>query len=185
MAILLNDQEKQNIKRGIVLYQKIRDYLKTDGKEIILSDSFQKSYDCLYKVRRGKQWRNSYFKLMFEKYGKPTSFESILNALNVETKRVEASFASKMLHTLDNDSPIWDKKVINFLVKKGVITRPRFYDKNRLEKRKNTFQALQQWFSKPDNIKEYVDCFNREFKDEYIEGITDIKKADFIIWGKL
>ena len=182
MSIQLDDQEKTIID-GVEKYKWIKNELETGGREIILSKHFQTKYDDFYKVRRGEQWRSTYFKLMYEWYCKETSFANIITTLKIETGRVEASFASKLLHTLDNGSPIWDKKVVDFLVKKGVIERPKPYGDKRLKERIKTFHEIKKWYKNKSNIQPLVDYFNQNYKTGRSDEISDVKKADFIIWG--
>lgn len=187
-------EKKDKIKEGIEKYLKIKDlYPKTNFN---VNSDFAKAFGAFYLVRRNEAWRKMFFDLFKEMREEPdkADFETILKELNSRLTKlkgsvrstVEASFASKMLHTIDNDSPIWDRKVIDFLVKKGDIERPKPYGvnptdlmKDRIEK----FQKLKEWYKNKSNIQPLVDFFNQNYKTDRSDEISDVKKADFIIWG--
>ena len=65
-------------------------------------------YDGFYRVRRNEEWRKYYFKLMQEMRSKDVSFGDILTSINKETGRIEASFSSKLLATINPNYLIWD-----------------------------------------------------------------------------
>ena len=165
-------------------------YQETD---LTVKSEFAKKFGAFFRVRRNKKWREVFFNLFKEMKKEPdkADFETILRELNLRLTKlgnavhstIEASFASKMLHTLDNDSPIWDKKVVDFLVKKGVIERPKPYGDKRLKERIKTFQDIKEWYKNKSNIQPLVDYFNQNYKTGRSDEISDEKKADFIIWG--
>ena len=176
---------KDKIKDGIEKYLKIQKLYLNPKTDFDKNSDFAKAFDAFYRVRRNEKWREIFFNLFAEvKCGSVSAdFRTILEKLKECTHRTEASFASKMLHTWDNNSPIWDKKVIDFLVKERVIKRPKPYDKERLNNRIETFQEIKEWFGNKSNIQPLVDFFNQNYGTEKTDKISDVKKADFIIWG--
>lgn len=176
-------EKKDKIQEGVEKYLIIKDLYSTTYFDV--NNDFAKKFATFYRVRRNKKWRETFFKLFAEiKSGSVSAdFKTILEKLKENTHRIEASFASKMLHTLDNDSPIWDKKVIDFLVEKGIIERPKPYGDKRLKERIKTFQDIKEWYKNRSNIQPLVDYFNQNYKTGRSDEISDVKKADFIIWG--
>ena len=179
MSIELSAQEKAKLCNGIKQYLSLKKMLARCGKNAILCECFQKKYDGFYRVRRDQDWREHYFKWMYEYFDTNPSFEEVLTALNSFEKtggKIEASFASKLLHTLNNDLPIWDSKVMAKMKQFGVVKKTTFHS---IKECVDAYESICEWY-RSSNAKNYVDCFNSEFKNE---DISDTKKADFILWG--
>ena len=102
------------------LYQKTLEINATDEK-------YQKNFNYYYRVRRDAAWLEQFYAYMNKnKNNKDITFAEILRYLsNIEhtarktaknptgkIKSVEASFASKMLATINQDHPIWDSQVL-------------------------------------------------------------------------
>lgn len=142
---------------------------------------FQKKYDAFYRVRRNDAWRKEYFRLMgmYKKRGN-ASFGEILLRLYQATDQIEASFASKMLATLDADMPIWDSKVLAVLKLKvsGTKAEVRFSNTVLLYDR---ICAWYQDYLKTDNAKAMIRRFDAEFPE--FQSISPTKKIDFILWA--
>ena len=185
MAIVLSAEGIIKVCEGLALYKSLKSMLEKDGREVILTEPFQKTYDRFYQIRRNAEWRRQYFKWMYEHY-KPQpcpSFEETLKVLKRFDKnksRVEASFASKLLHTLDDNQPIWDRIVTTRLMQMKEIDKlpPRSSSDYQYCCVKR-YETMKQWFAS-EKAKEYVDCFNSVFPNE---PISDIKKVDFVLWG--
>ena len=102
-------------------------YLKTQelhNTDVSTDMEYQKNYNSYYRVRRDRNWLKAYYDFMeSHKNDQDISFEKILreissvphNAKNGTIKSIEASFASKMLATINPNYPIWDSQVIRAL----------------------------------------------------------------------
>ena len=100
-------------------------YEKTLDLSNIKSKIYQKNYISFYRLRRDEDWIKQYFNFLEIYYKKHQSgdnycFKDILQDLyNVPSKsrdgqyqfKIEISFASKLLHTVNPDYPIWDSQV--------------------------------------------------------------------------
>jgi len=76
---------------------------------------FQRRFNAFYRVRRRPTWQAPFYDLLERgKVGAP-SFADVLNALWASSGRVEASFASKLLASLDPSQPIIDSIVLKNL----------------------------------------------------------------------
>lgn len=142
---------------------------------------FQKKYDAFYRVRRDEAWRKEYFRLMatFGKRGN-ASFGEILHRLHQATGQIEASFASKMLATLDPDKPIWDSKVLEALQLRLAGSNPNVRFSNAVV----LYEHICKWyqdFMKTDAAIEMLQRFDKEFPEFQIMSQT--KKIDFILWA--
>ncbi|MHA3795442.1 hypothetical protein ACX0MU_27540 [Rhizorhabdus wittichii] len=70
---------------------------------------FQRTFNGLYMVRRGAPWRKAFYDLFeTQKTAGEQSFQHVLTVLHDLTGRVEASFASKLLATIDPAMPVYD-----------------------------------------------------------------------------
>ena len=142
---------------------------------------FQKKYDAFYRVRRDEAWRKEYFCLMAA-YGKRgnASFGEILLRLHQATGQIEASFASKMLATLDPDMPIWDSKVLAALQLRLVGSNPNIRFSNAVV----LYERICKWYQ--DYLKtDEAAVMSQKFDDAFPEfrTMSPTKKIDFILWA--
>ena len=105
----------------------------------------------------------------------------------------EFSFATKLLHTVNNQSPIYDSKIFKYLKKEErvdfwdiqVVKKDRYGNEiTKIEKIKNNCNRLNDWyrsFLPSSRGRSWIDWFNSNFPS-YVH-ISDIKKIDFIIFS--
>ena len=74
--------------------------------------SFQRRFNGFYVVRRNREWRQMFFRLLEQHKAGSVSFGSTLRTLHEKTGRVEASFASKLVATIDPLQPVIDSVVL-------------------------------------------------------------------------
>lgn len=151
------------------------------GIDAIDNPVYQKKYSGYYRVRRNADWKREYFRLMADfREHENITFGEILLRLYQATGQIEASFASKMLATLDANMPIWDSNVLKALQLrlKGRNTEIRFSNAVVL------YDRICSWykaFLHTDQAKGMVEKFNQEFPD--YETMSATKKIDFILWA--
>lgn len=164
-------------------------WLKNDFKKKGCNNSlFQFVFRSFYKIDNAGlslEQKKLYFKLLEnrEENLKKILIElSEIETLN-ERKTVQFSFATKLLHTLNNDRPIFDSQV-GLAVNKHV-------NGNNLEKRINSclelYDFLQEFYQKMlanKKIATSIKTFKKKFS---AEEISDAKALDFLLWslGKL
>lgn len=73
---------------------------------------FQRRFDAFYRVRRNSEWRREFFALMEKSKSGGTNFSETLQGVYRSTGRIEASFASKLVATLDPSKPVIDTFVL-------------------------------------------------------------------------
>lgn len=174
----LDNLEKR--ARDIQHYVNIMD--KVWNVNVAYDYEFQREYNSFYKVRRNAEWREKYFNL-FEKCKKREnlSFGFVLEELYFETGRVEASFASKMLASLNDKMPIWDSQVLNRM---GIVPSKKG-GQQKIDETKALYDSVVDWYENlradKDKYEEYVSSFDNRFPD-YI-FISPTKKIDFILWA--
>ena len=114
MPIQLTEEEVARsllgVGPGLGKYWKVqRAFASTD---VAHDRAFQKSFNGFYRVRRGASWQAAFFGLLQRSRQERPSFAATLRTLHRDTGRVEASFASKLVATIDPNQPVIDRFVL-------------------------------------------------------------------------
>ncbi|MDD3608083.1 MAG: hypothetical protein PHQ20_04850 [Candidatus Moranbacteria bacterium] len=146
-----------------------------------------RSYYRLDSAGLSEGIKNEYFDLMAQQV---TNLKKILLELyKIKTLRnkntVQFSFATKLLHTIDENNPIWDTEVVR--VMKIKISGLGY--KEKIESCYESYEKLKQRFEDllvDKRSKKVIFQFRNKFKVNKNQ-ISDVKVLDFIIWtlGKL
>jgi len=140
--------------------------------------AFQTCFNGFYRVRRGNDWRVAYYALMESSKLSGIDFSRALNEIKHRTGRVEASFASKLVATLDPRKPVIDK----FVLRQLVLRLPYWSATDRIPQTVHLYQDLcdryRELIQSPAG-KMIQDSFDRRFPDS---GLTDLKKIDLVLW---
>jgi hypothetical protein len=138
----------------------------------------RRSYNGFYRVRRGQPWQSIYFNLMHQAQTQTYGFSQVLRALHQSTGRYEASFASKLVATLDTTQPVIDSVVLNNLgCKLPAVNTP-----NRMQEIESLHCKLQQ------NIQSFLALTEGRalvsaFKAAYPTfTISEEKMVDLVLW---
>lgn len=139
---------------------------------------FQRRFDAFYRVRRGAEWRAAFFNLMEDSKGNGIDFAQALRSLNGSTGRLEASFASKLVATLDPSTPVIDK----FVLDNFDLRLPYWGAADREER---TIEVYQQLCLKCCGLMTSpIGVMIRTMFDSKYPGtnVTDLKKIDLVLW---
>ena len=161
---------------------------KVNESNFKADDEFRKQYNSFFRVRqRSAEWYNCYFQLLEEQKRNKLDFQSILELLENKFNKVEVSFSSKLLATVDPNCPIWDQYVLKNL---------NLYDEWNQSKKKNNEHRIQdavriyeqikteyKIFLKSNEGKACIAEFDKILPD-YKEKISNIKKIDFMLYLK-
>ena len=145
-------------------------------------EDFQKKFNHFYRIRRDSNWREKYYEI-FEnnKTNKDdVTFENILCNIYVFTDKTEASFASKMLATINPEKPIWDSRVLSFLNLKPKGKNVGELQDSIIE----IYAQIEEWYRvylATDEARENISLFDK-LLPQY-SWISDVKKIDYLIWG--
>ncbi len=177
-AILIQNPK---LKRAVNLYTAVQKLFPT----VDVSDSrdFQRKFNDYYKViRRSQDWyRQFYTAFQTFRFQEDVSYPAIVGRLQVDTKKIESSFSSKILATLKTEMPVLDSVVL----KRLGLRLPYYYRKDRIGE---TCQLYEQLMVKMNNLTESREGqraaaeFDKAFPDA---KVTTIKKLDFILWNGL
>ena len=169
-------------------------------------DDFKEKYKNFYGMKRAirghyipdsEKFYDVYFQYLKENLGNTSlSFEKVLKDL-YEThisNRVEASFSSKLLATINPNMPVWDQNVFYQLKIPKPKTDPNHKD-HQIKETIQTYQTLMDKVLKylnSDLGQEYIHIFDEVFDEifqndndifSWKKNITDVKKIDFILWS--
>lgn len=151
---------------------------------------FRSKFNGFYRVRqRSKEWYDKYFKLMVEQKTANLSFETLLREMyNVDRKgKIEVSFVSKLVATIDPNKPIWDKFVLKNLEKEREWERAgRASAEIRILKAAEIYTAIEDWyftFISSENGKACIAKFD-DMLPNYRDKLSSVRKIDFLLWSK-
>ena len=162
---------------GLNKYCKIMQRLKT--VDVSRDVVFQSQFNGFYKVRRNLDWRRIFYDLLETIKAKPVNFETILNTMFEKTGSIEATFASKMLTTINPDKPILDSHVLQHLGMQLV-------GRSKYEQLKNAialYSEIEKWYAEFLSTKDAKECiavFDRTLPG--YKWLTNTKKVEFFLW---
>ena len=190
---LITNRQKLTIAKGLLDYQYIMNYWKTDcvNADTTIQEDFRSVYYGFYlKARWAKmsngEYQNEYFQLL---HSSPQhDLMTIIDIFKNKSGDYEFSICSKLLHTINPTFPIYDSKVRNFLKNKvgldfWYLTGRKAF-KTTEEKIKNDWTLLCTWyrdFIKTTEGKDWIAWFDVNFPS--FQSISDVKKIDFIIFA--
>jgi len=105
-------------------------------------------------------------------------FPQALREIARRTNRIEASFASKLVATIDPSKPVIDK----FVLENFGLRLPRWGLRDREARTIDAYQALCQAYG--DYLRGPTGMLIRELFDRSFPGLnlTDLKKIDLVLW---
>lgn len=170
------DKAIPKVKEGLEKYLWIQRQINKRNTQN--NREFQRKFNSFYRMRRNEEWQKKFYKLLEASKQKEIDFKNILVKLYKETNRVEASFASKLVATINPNMPIIDKIVFGNIG----LKLPASYKKDRiLIIIEQYYLLLKEFLSflRTEHGKYLVDRFIKEYP--HIK-ITKIKMLDLILW---
>jgi len=173
--------KKPSLKPGLEKYNFIMQTLK---KVDVSTDAlFQKKFKGFYRVRRNEDFCKLYFSILEihkRKNTEPT-FSELLDTFLDKFKKIEASYMSKLLATINDNFPVYDRNVLAILR----ISKPSYLLSTDDRKKKicEIYSMLIKWYSDfipSDEGKKWLELFNQEFPNTHI---SSTKKIDSILWA--
>lgn len=170
----------ENIAIGVDKYLLIMKGLHEVNISSIKGESFRKQYCNFYRMnRRSKEFKTCYFKI-FEnlKIKNADDFDLVIDKISETTNRIEASFSSKMVASINANKPLLDSIILNNLE----IKFPKHSSSERSIKIKLIYKELEdnyQNFLKTKSAKNWLNLFDKKIGKF---NISNTKKIDFIIW---
>ena len=167
----------QKIEVGLSKYTYLME--QVHNVDVSKDGEFQKRYNGFYRMRQRKPaFYKDYFEFMESNKTQNITYDIVINHFYEKFGRVEASFSSKLLATINPNMPVWDEFVLlNLQLKK-----PTYTDKNRLSKTVELYSQINKWYADflaSDESKEMLKLFNTRYPKA---NITNVKKIDLILW---
>ena len=147
-----------------------------------LNLEFQRLYNGFYRLRlpASEYYKKHFDYLEKNKNNKHLAFRDVLTYMSNTTGRVEASFSSKIVATINPNMPVWDSNVLSNLL----ISTPQGNFQDKIEQSVKIYDELCNYYDKfmiTDNAKDIVKTFDNLFPQ--YNSITNIKKVDLAIWS--
>ncbi|QKZ14234.1 hypothetical protein [Spirosoma sp. KUDC1026] len=174
------DSSLEKAKVGLAKYLNIQKRLNDlAGKPLKDDADFRKSFNGFYRIRqKPAAWYDTFYELLDESRNQSVDFSTILRSLHIATDRYEASFASKLLATLNPQMPVIDSIVLKNLNAK----LPYQSDPNRFNNICSLHEEINRCY------KEYLQSENgrylvKQFQKTYPNvDVTEIKMLDLVLW---
>lgn len=149
-----------------------------DASDVRSNSEYRKRFNGFYRVRRGLDWQEHFFGLLEAKKGQTVPFTEVLEELHRTTGRYEASFASKLLATIDPNMPVIDSVVLRNLN----LRLPPSASKQRVARIGDIHSRLVISFNEFLRLelgRHLVQHFRSAYPDA---NITEIKMLDLVLW---
>ncbi len=164
------------------LERPIRDYRwlidEVRRLDVTTDADFQRRYNHFWRVRKNATWRAAYYELLERAKRAGTDFPTALRAMHARTGRIEASFSSKLVATLDPDMPVIDAFVLKFFG----LRLPYPYQDDRIGK---TIDVYERVAAGIDAIvrSDAMPRVRAAFAERYpTAALSDVKMVDFVLW---
>ncbi len=165
------------IAAGLEKYSWLQAALPT--RDVARDREFQTAFNAFYRVRRGIAWQSAFYRLLQRSKSDPPSFASVLRALLAEAGRVEASFASKLVASVDPEMPVIDAFVLKNLDLRLQRTGP---VERRLARIVELHDCIRQTYSgylESERGRYLVASFEASYPGRHI---TRTKMLDLVLW---
>ena len=170
------------VKPGLSKYLGIQSHFDAiKDTSLIENAEFQKRFNGFYRVSRmSPQWYKGFYGVFDSSRNSTPTFLELLTALHSVTNRCEASFASKLLATLDPTMPVIDSVVLGILKAKvpGPLTLNRLQEVSFLHQE---MSRCYEEFLKSENGRDLVNLFEATYPVES-QRLSEVKMLDFILW---
>lgn len=173
--------EKPKLKEGLASYKYIMNNLYS--VDVSKNIEFQHVYSNFYRLgRRPSDMKDIYFAFMEskknlteDKKNSKLDITEVVNFLHDKTNKIELSFSSKFVHTLNPEEPIYDRELAKFFKCKYW----EYHSKDERIQIYNKFKSKFLEFKNSDTGKLIIKMFNEKFPNY---KISDTKKIDFVLW---
>lgn len=177
------------LKEGIPQYVFLKDRFRLKKGKISEDDKFKSSFQDFYKLNGAgltPAFKKLYFKLLSES-SNTTELRDILEQLyQIPIRRgagkVHFSFATKLLHTIDDDRPIYDSIVAKHLRLGNIYTLKG--KEAKIERCETIYGRLKERHADllgNERVKNKIKEFSKKYSEA--KDISNVKTLDFILWA--
>ena len=167
------------INEWLVKYLWIMKWIK--NLNVFENEDFRRKFKWYYRImRKSEEFYNIYFKYFEDNKNKKVTFEQTLKFFFDKLDRIESSFSSKIVATINPNFPILDSQVLkNLWIKIPVYNLEKKERFNIMIKNYNKIIIEYSDFLKNKEWEEAIKIFDENI---WKVNITDIKKIDFMLW---
>ncbi len=194
--MIINKERIIEILDKEISYDDVKTYIKINNPEAALEN--KNDYCRFYQLRgntaglRSEEFEkfiNLYFEILEKYKSEPNvEFKTILKEVNSarrkckEDNRKEISFSSKLLHTINNERPIWDKRLVNLYNFNLNNDHSNWTEEDCVCAYEEYCRRFDEYMESNNDEKDIIiKEFDNRFQD-YKDSIKDIKKVDFVLW---
>jgi hypothetical protein len=163
-------------EKGLKQYVAIQSLL--NKLDVSKNVDFQKRFTAFYRVRRNETWRTQYFSLLEVAKNEKFDFGEALKRIRQLTDRVEASFASKLVATIDTRLPVIDIFVLQNVGIKLPSPGAKDREETIIRRHAELRRLLDDYLETPDG-KYLVSEFKRIYP---WAQISEHKMLDLVLW---
>ncbi len=148
-------------------------------QNVFLSREYQKAFNRFYRVRRGTAWQHVFYRVLEGAKSRPLSLPVVLRRLHAAQGRVEASFASKLVATVDPELPVIDSIVLKNL---NISLPSTGSVDSRIEQVARLHEGMAAAFSsylRTARGRRLVTAFRAKYPDVMV---TETKMLDLVLW---
>jgi len=165
------------ISEGLAKYLNLQNMF-LESSDIKSDCDFQKIFAGFYRFRgRDVDWRRRFFDTLAKSRGRPVNFLNIINRIS-DDDRDEASFASKLVATVDPNLPVIDSFVVTnlklALPKRGIDRR-----REAIAEFHGKMHGMYLMYLSSDGGRYLVERFRYHYPTA---DVTPIKMVDFVLW---
>lgn len=179
MNISCKNTDWSKIKTWLQKYEKIMELFRS--VDVSENEEFKRIFNGFYRVRRRKpDFYKALYNFLESHKNKEITFAEVLKYFYERFGRLEASFSSKVVATINPDMPIWDSEVL----KRLKIKTPAYHlpPTERFHKTVEKYNQIIQWYRDSMNSTKAINMIKTFNKETGILNITPTKKIDFILW---
>jgi hypothetical protein len=147
--------------------------------DVAQNREFQTRFNGFYRVRRNADWQREFYNILQNEKSQPSAFAAVLRAIQRATGRIEASFASKLVATIDPDKPVIDSIVLKNLGFRLPTYGDVFARTTRIVE---LYDRLTRVFL--DYLRTEIGLYlTKRFDESYPNlELTGVKKPDLVLW---
>lgn len=165
------------VRRGLGQYRSLQARLyATDCRT---DRAFQRDFNRYYRIRRGPSWQGVFYDLMEREKTERRGFEAVLRDVHAQLGLFEASFASKLVASVDPSLPVIDQ----FVLKNFELSLPARTAPSRIEGIVVVHQQLAGAYARilasPEG-RAAVAQFDAAYPDS--ADLHGLKKLDLLLW---
>jgi len=165
------------VAKGLTQYCWLQAALPTTN---VASDrTFQTAFNGFYRVRRNREWQTAFYRLLEEQKSRRPPFAEVLEALHITTGKVEASFASKLVASVDPDKPVIDDFVLQNLGLRLLRTGPADRRRARAVEIHDRIGQVFADYLETDIGRHLISRFEQSYPNRQL---TRIKMLDLVLW---